>query len=274
MSLENPLLRLGRYYRRNVASLVFRRLFLIKSQRPLISFTFDDFPRSALKVGGAILNRYGLTGTYYVSLGLAGRLIASGEMFHSEDLTAVFEQGHELGCHTHSHCASWITPPGVFVESIEQNRRALNQLFPGAAFKTFSYPISEPRPLTKARSAGRFLCCRGGGQTFNVGKADLNQLSAFFLEKSQGDLRAVKNLIDCNRQAAGWLIFATHDIAEEHTPYGCTPEFFEAVVQYAASSGAQIVSVVKALEVLGAAPYGSARSYGDAKRKMTMGEES
>lgn len=252
MSLQNPWLTLGRYYRRNAASFLFRKPFLIRPQRPLISFTFDDFPRSALLTGGAILNRYGLAGTYYVSLGLAGKTTHSGEMFHSEDLAAVFEQGHELGCHTYSHCESWKTPPKIFVESILQNRRALNQLFPDAAFKTFSYPISEPRPITKARSAGHFLCCRGGGPALNVGKVDLNQLSAYFLEKTGGNFQTVKNLIDRNRQACGWLIFATHDIADVHTPYGCKPEFFERVVEYATRSESQVLSVVKALEALGA----------------------
>lgn len=253
MSLQDPWLRLGRYYRRTVASHVFKRPFLIGLQQPLISFTFDDFPRSALLVGGAILHHYGLAGTYYVSLGLAGKLTASGQMFDTGDLATLFEQGHELGCHTYAHCESWTTPTKIFADSIVQNRTVLNQLFPGAAFKTLSYPISEPRPLTKREIARHFLCCRGGGQSFNAGEIDLNQLSAYFLEKTRGDFQAVKEIIDRNRQVCGWLILATHDISDEHSPYGCAPEFFERVVQYAASSGSKIVSVVKALEVLGAA---------------------
>jgi hypothetical protein len=104
--------------------------------------------------------------------------------------------------------------------------------------------------MTKSRTAKFFLCCRGGGQTFNAGTADLNQLAAFFLEKSRDRIEAVKALIDANREARGWLIFATHDVARDHSPYGCLPQFFEDVVHYAVSSGAQIVPVVTALEVL------------------------
>jgi glycosyltransferase involved in cell wall biosynthesis/peptidoglycan/xylan/chitin deacetylase (PgdA/CDA1 family) len=260
MSFRNPWSRLHGYYMRRAASLVFRRQFLVSPQRPLISFTFDDFPRSALLVGGAILNRLGLAGTYYASLGLAGKETASGQVFFLQDLPTLFEQGHELGCHTYSHCDSWEIDTETFEDSIIENREALSRIFPGAEFRSFAYPINLPRPLTKSRIADYFLSCRGGGQTFNVGKVDLNQLSAYFLEKSRGDLQAIKDLIEHNRQACGWLIFATHDISDSHTPYGCTPGFFENVAQYALSSGAQIVPVVEALELLGAPGCDMARA--------------
>ena len=260
MPSRNLQSRLMGYLQRTTTKSVWRRPFSIRPQRPLISFTFDDFPRSALVAGGAILNRHGLAGTYYASLGLAGKETASGQIFYPDDLKTLLEQGHELGCHTFAHCDSWATATKTFERSIIENREALNRLFPFSEFKTFSYPISLPRPHTKARVADYFLCCRGGGQTFNVGKSDLNQLSAFFLEKSRGNLQLIKDLVDHNRQACGWLIFATHDIANKHTPFGCTPEFFESVVQYSVNSGAQIVPVVEALELLRVPGYETARA--------------
>src|SRR6266404_602853 len=169
MSFWEPWSRLHGFYKRRGASLVFRRPFLVSPQRPLISFTFDDFPRSALLAGGAILNRFDLTGTYYASLGLAGKETVSGQIFFSDDLATLFEQGHELGCHTFSHCDSWETDVGTFEDSIIENRTALSELFPGAEFYSFAYPIDQPRPLTKSRIADYFLSCRGGGQTFNIG---------------------------------------------------------------------------------------------------------
>jgi glycosyltransferase involved in cell wall biosynthesis/peptidoglycan/xylan/chitin deacetylase (PgdA/CDA1 family) len=252
MSSINPLSKLQGLYRRTAASLVFRKPFSINPQRPLISFTFDDFPRSALLTGGAILKRYGLAGTYYVSLGLVDQVSPSGQLFSVDDLTALFEQGHELGCHTYSHCESWETDPSVFEDSVIKNRAALCDLFPGAKFESFSYPISMPRPFSKARIAPYFLSCRGGGQTFNAGRTDLNQLSAYFLEKSRHDIQAIKNIIDQNQQSHGWLILATHDVSASPTPFGCTPEFFEEVVKYAVGSGAQILPVVEAMGALGA----------------------
>jgi hypothetical protein len=245
-----PWTRLANYYRRNAARPVFQRPLAIHSDQPLVSFTFDDFPRSAFLSGGAILKRYGLTGTYYVSLGLLDTDSPSGLVCGPNDLTRVLEQGNELACHTFSHCHSWETERLTFDNSIVQNRTALSKLIPGAEFKSFSYPKSEPRPLIKRGTARHFLCCRGGGQTFNSGRADRNQLSAYFLEKSRDNIQAVKRFIDLNREARGWIVFATHDVSENPSPYGCTPEFFDEVVRYVADSGTRVLPVINALEAL------------------------
>lgn len=237
-------------YRRVCADHLFRRPFAINSSGGIVSFSFDDFPRTALTVGGAILQQHGGAGTYYVSLDLAGKQDASGPMFTTDDLVSLREQGHELGCHTFDHYDSSETASNVFLDSVATNQQALEALFPGASFRTFSFPKSAPRARTKLGVGRRFECCRGGGQTFNTGAADLNYLRAFFLEQARGDLDAVKRVIEQNRNAKGWLIFATHDVCENPSPYGCTPDFFEAVVRYAASSGATILPVVQALERL------------------------
>jgi peptidoglycan/xylan/chitin deacetylase (PgdA/CDA1 family) len=239
------------YVQRNAARALFKRPLEIRSERPMISFTFDDFPRSALLAGGAILNHYGAAGTYYAALSLLGKLDEpSGSTCTLNDLSAALEQGHELGSHTFSHCHSWNTGTEAFENSIRQNNEELERIFPGAEFKTFSYPISEPRPLTKRQAGKYFRACRAGGQTLNTGTADLNQLSAFFLEKSRDRMQAVKDLIDVNRDVRGWIIFATHDVVDDPSPFGCTPKFFEEVVQYAVNSGASVLPVASALDVL------------------------
>lgn len=258
MPFAEPWSRITGYYQRKVASLSYKRPFSIHPQSPLISFTFDDFPQSALRTGGAILNRFGVAGTYYAALGLMDKSSASGRIFSVDDLPVLFEQGHELGCHTFAHCDSWITPADVFEKALVDNRSALHRLFPNRDFKTFAYPIQVPRPRIKARTSEYFASCRGGGQRINVGQIDLNQLSAYFLEKSRDNIQAIKDVIDQNRQACGWLIFATHDVTKNPTPFGCTPEFFQKVVEYAVNSGAQIVPVVEALNILGV-PVGQVR---------------
>jgi peptidoglycan/xylan/chitin deacetylase (PgdA/CDA1 family) len=244
------------YYKRNSARPLFRRELTLSAPRPLISFTFDDFPRSSLLTGGNILNRYGVSATYYVSLGLLGTDSVSGPICVADDLSVLLRQNHELGCHTFSHCHAWNTGSAAFENSVLQNREALQSLFPGVEFESLSFPISEPRPMTKRAVAKHFLCCRAGGQTLNAGSVDLNQLSAFFLEKSRDRVQEVKKLIDMNRDLCGWVIFATHDITASPSPYGCTPELFEEVVQYAFASGAEILPVAMALKKirLGAEP--------------------
>jgi glycosyltransferase involved in cell wall biosynthesis len=174
------------------------------------------------------------------------------------DLPVLLKQGHELGCHTFAHCDSWETAPEKFEASVIQNRAELKKMIPGADFRSFSYPISLPRPQTKGRIAKYFESCRAGGQTLNADRGDLNQLSAFFLEMSRNNFPAIQRLIDRNCHRRGWLIFATHDISDTPTPFGCTPDFFEQVVAYAVASGARILPVARAVEQIRAGQPGRA----------------
>lgn len=247
MSSSNIWARIQGRYQRSLARRCFRQPLVLRNTVPLVSFTFDDFPRSALHTGGAILKSLGVAGTYYASFGLMGKQTPTGTIFEPEDLPELVVQGHELGCHTFHHCDSWETPPATFEASVIENRRALERLLPGAVFKSFSYPITCPRPGTKRRMGHHFACSRGGGQTSNLGVADLNHLSAYFLEKVAGDLLPVKRIIDQNSRDGGWLILATHDVCERPTPYGCKPGFFEEIVRHAVQSGSKILPVSEAL---------------------------
>ncbi len=237
----------GRYLR-TVNSLFFRRPLRFENKIPYISFTFDDFPRSALQTGGKILTEYGLKATYYASFGLMGKISSVGKIFQQDDISFLLSQEHELGCHTFDHCHSYKTKPGKFEKSIIKNRETLNQLFPQFSFRTFSFPISAPRPRIKWITGKYFDCCRYGGQTFNLDIIDLSYLKAYFLEMSPDGLNDIRKTIDKNNEVKGWLIFATHDISDSHSPFGCKPSFFEKVVDYASKSGAVILPVVKVLD--------------------------
>lgn len=248
--LDLLLKRLRGKYRRTLSAALDRRPVKMQNTGPLISFTFDDFPGSALEVGGKILLAHDVAGTYYVSLGLLNRDEPTGRICSSADLTEVLAQGHELGCHTFGHCDAWETEPRFFEESILANRRALKQILPEADFVTMSYPISTPQPGTKRRTERHFAGCRGGGQTFNLGTVDLNYLQAFFLEQSRDAPSTIWEMIDRNCVDGGWLIFATHDVTPRPTRFGCTPEFFDEVVARAVKSGAQVLPVAQALSLI------------------------
>jgi peptidoglycan/xylan/chitin deacetylase (PgdA/CDA1 family) len=240
-------------FRREIASRLARRPLHMSNAGPIISFTFDDFPRSALFQGGAILREQGTTGTFFASFGLMGRTEPTGEIFSPDDLPELVRQKHEIGCHTFDHCHSWDTPSSTFEESVVRNRQALARYLPGKTFKTFSYPISGPRFDIKRRMARHFLCCRGGGQSSNVRTADLNHLTAFFIEQSKDDFETIERLIEGNARQKGWLIFATHDVSDMPTKFGCTPILFEKIVRCSIQSGARILPVHEALQVLSGA---------------------
>jgi peptidoglycan/xylan/chitin deacetylase (PgdA/CDA1 family) len=233
---------------RTLAHRSFRRPMRISPPQPIVSFTFDDFPRSALLEAGAVLHSFGWQGTYYASFRLIGKTAPTGEIFTADDLPEFIRQGHELACHTFDHCHSWDTTPSEFEASIVRNQQAVAKLLPGLELRTFSYPISGPRPLTKRNIAKYYSCARGGGQTYNAGEVDLSLLQAFFIEQSRDDLDAIKRVIDETVAAKGWLILATHDVTASPTRFGCTPDFFRKIAEYVAHSGAVVQPVWDALQ--------------------------
>jgi hypothetical protein len=94
-----------------------------------------------------------------------------------------------------------------------------------------------------------FECARAGGQTFNAGVVDLNYLKAFFIEQSRGNFDSIKEMIDANARANGWLIFVTHDVCSAPTRFGCTSQLFERIVEHSSRSGAAILGILDALRV-------------------------
>ena len=241
-------------YARRMAKWFGQRPFALPPGPPIISFTFDDFPRSALLAAGTVLEASGAAGTYFCCHGLMGQTTPTGEIFRADDLPYFLSHGHELGCHTFHHYPAWDTDPSTYELSVADNASALAPFARPRMLQTHSYPISYPRPGTKRRLGRRFRGCRGGGQTYNHGSIDLNYLNSFFLEQSHDDIGAIERIIATNAEAGGWLVFSTHDVCESPTQFGCTPAFFEEVVNKSVRSGARILAMSAALDAIGVRP--------------------
>jgi peptidoglycan/xylan/chitin deacetylase (PgdA/CDA1 family) len=218
---------------------------------PIVSFTFDDAPVTAFRTGSEILKQFGARATYFLSLGLLDAETEVGKIASADDLACAVEGGNELGCHTFDHLDAWHTPDTAFIASVVRNREALHRILPGTTFTTFAYPKSGAKLTIKSALGNTFICCRGGGQATNEDSADLNLLKACFVDRRTGvDTEFIRTLLDHNSEQRGWLIFATHDVAANPSPYGCTPEFLEAIAQYATRSGALLLPVGEACAML------------------------
>ena len=247
--MNNLLTRAVSKYRRTAAKYLFRRMVQVEITTPIIYLSFDDAPHTAFTHGGKILNTYGANATFYMSLGILESDSPSGPIASLDDLRRAVKDGHELGCHTFDHLNPRETKPDLFVQSVLKNHQTLSQILPEAAFTSLAYPLCCPSPAIKRRIGKQFLCCRGGEHTSNVGTADLNYLNAVFFDaRNAHTIDTVKQLIDKNAESLGWLIFATHDVDDNPSPYGCSKKFFEEAVAHAANSGSLLLPVGKACE--------------------------
>jgi peptidoglycan/xylan/chitin deacetylase (PgdA/CDA1 family) len=224
----------------------------------VVSFTFDDFPKSALIAGGTILQKYGCRGTFYTALGLAGTEDELGVYCEPEDVLAAHEQGHEIACHTHTHLDCGRARPDAIVADIAENEAELSALLGGYLPQSFAYPFGEVSLAAKQAVADRFSSCRGISGGFNRGRIDLAELRATKLYATDYDETRLRSLIDRTCQSGGWLIFYTHDIRAIPSRYGCTPTQFEAMVVHAARH-ATVLPVGEVMARLGYAciPFGA-----------------
>jgi peptidoglycan/xylan/chitin deacetylase (PgdA/CDA1 family) len=234
--------------RRLLASRLARRELPLRARTPIVSFSFDDAPESAFRIGARILQAHDAHATYYVCLGLAGAASELGRLGGRADIERVAGAGHELGCHTYDHHDAWNTSTREYLASIERNRAALAQWLPAQDLRSFAYPKNGATIGVKQALRTRFDACRGGGQTFNAGSADLGLLRACFIDaRARMTPAALQALIEGNAAQRGWLIFAAHAIADDGSAYACAPSRLEALLRQCLDSGARVLPVGRAL---------------------------
>lgn len=238
---------LGRM-RWRVISGLHRREFRLPVDEPTVSFTFDDFPRSALHIGGAILKSYDVCGTYYAAMGLMDQVNEMGPQFCAEDLQKLLADGHELGSHTFSHLSCRTVSPETFQKDVTRGKKAVEQVTGELEQHHFSYPYGHATVWAKAKVGAGLSSCRGILPGINESLIDLNLLRANSLYSWRFDLDLVDRLLKANQKSRGWLIFYTHDVSERPSPFGCKPAELDAVVRFTVGTHGRVKPVSKVLE--------------------------
>jgi hypothetical protein len=232
--------------RGRIISAVERREFRLPPGGPLVSFSFDDFPRSALQVGGAILKSYGMCGTYFTAMGLVDKVSPNmGPYFGTGELESLLKEGHELGSHTFGHISCRATPLVEFEADVMRGKEAVERLTGAVRSHPFSYPYGHATWRAKGTIGARLASCRGIFPGINTSPVDLNLLRANSLYNSSCDLEAVSRLIMENTERRGWLIFYTHDLSNRPSEFGCTSAQFDSVVRLVDRAQATVLPVGK-----------------------------
>lgn len=223
---------------------------MLGTSGPVVSFSFDDFPRSAYTVGGCILEGLGVRGTYYVAMGLINTTNRLGEQFRLEDLVSAAEKGHELASHTFSHLSSRQTSLANFQAEVRKGCDVLKQVANIRSTSNFAYPYGDITFAAKQAIGRQMMSCRGTCGGVNGPLLDLNLLRANSLYGDHNRLDAVRRLIARNEERKGWLIFYTHDVQPRPSIYGCTPKFLESAVRLAVSGSAKVLPVAEVIAMV------------------------
>jgi peptidoglycan/xylan/chitin deacetylase (PgdA/CDA1 family) len=214
---------------------------------PMITFTFDDVPASACGVGAAILEQYDTRGTFYVAGAGCGVVSPGGRLATIEQLDALCAKGHEVGCHTYSHPPVSEIAHDELAADLERNRRLLEGIAGERAARNFAYPYGDLSFATKRYLETRFDSCRSLLRGVNAGAADLGALKTCPLENATIDRAGILAFVAKTVQANGWLIFCSHDVEEEPSEFGVTPELLAFAVRAGRDAGCRLVTVADGL---------------------------
>ena len=192
-SLKRSLSKIPKYiFRRPLREILCRRPLHANLSKPIISFTFDDFPRSAWTTGGRILMANDMRGTYYISLSLMGSATHLGEQFTRGDLAELLENEHEVACHTFSHFDCRAVRLSAYLDDITRNRNEFERMFSGRTFRNHAFPSGRASLPAKYHLARQFDSIRGVHPGLNVDSIDLNLLRANDLYSDSVDLVKIK----------------------------------------------------------------------------------
>ena len=221
------------------------------NQDPLVSFSFDDFPRTAYVVGGTILKSLGVRATYYVAPGLMSTTNELGEQFCSQDIHSLLNDGHELASHTFSHVSCRTVSCSTYTHDIDRGRLAIQEVAGVADSGNFAYPFGDVTVKVKRVVGPKVCSSRSIFPGFNGPSVDLNLLRANRLYGDLDGLDKAKKLILENEKRHSWLVFYSHDVRPNPSRYGCTPALLESAASFAISRGCRIVTIRDALAQIG-----------------------
>lgn len=215
--------------------------------RPIASITFDDFPKSAWRLGGRILSAHKAFATYYTAGALANTICAGVELYDKRDLVELHAAGHEIGAHTYAHRDVRSFSTKEMLADAEKNEEFVRDAVGDVSLETFAYPYGSVTLRSKLKLGQRFACCRGTEPGINRGRLDLGQLAVVSLESRSWDQTKIDRWIADAGRSPSWTIFYTHDIADAPTEFGSTPAMLDETLTKLREAGIEVLTVKNGL---------------------------
>ena len=225
-------------------------------ERAIVSFTFDDVPRSAFMNGVPLLDEAGIKATFYVAMGLSesdvnpkGAIDEAGYLDRA-DIQSLHGQGHHIACHTYSHYRLASGSVSGLVADARKNVALLEELLDAGPVRHFSYPFGQVNFQLKRELSTAYDSLRSSRPGINSGVIDLNLLRATSLYNPGFSRASILETIDKAAQLRGWLIFYTHGVDSIPDDYSCTPEQLAWVIEQCAHRDMAILPVSSAYQAV------------------------
>ena len=175
----------------------------IRMERPIISITFDDVPRTVITNGVPILDSFNVKATFYTAMGLSDQCTnesiesnKSREVYLSYgDILELNRCGHDISCHTYSHYMLDKGTAQGLARDAQRNVRELCELLNCASIDHFSYPFGQVGFNVKRLLANNYKTMRSSRPGINQLTTDLYLLRAISIYNPTFDKKAIKLII-------------------------------------------------------------------------------
>lgn len=191
----------------------------LRNDRPMVSFTFDDAPESAL-VGAALLEQADARGSFYISTALLGLRTEHWRVIEADGVRDLHRRGHEIGLHGHRHLPVGVHSASQLADDIARNRMILQSVDLGIAAENFAYPYGQVSFLRKIQLAGLVRSSRGVGGGVNRSVLDIQCIRTVLLGESRLSVAELDFYLDQVVATNGWLVFLSHDVGDHPSPFG------------------------------------------------------
>ncbi|MEJ2608841.1 MAG: polysaccharide deacetylase family protein [Candidatus Thiodiazotropha sp.] len=229
----------------------------IQLDKAIISFSFDDAPKSAFENGLPILDKHAIKATFYIAAGLTGGDYTEHDkegnqisFLSNTDIKTLDHEGHHIGCHTYSH---YMLNQGT-AEQMEcdaaKNIQTLKELIGEKPVEHFSYPFGQVSFKAKQLLGKHYKTMRSSRPGINTTDTDLYLLRAISIYHSKFSKPTMQNIINDTLNKGGWLVFYTHGVDDNPGDYDCTAEQLDWVINQSVKSGAHILPIVDAYNLI------------------------
>ncbi|HEY0103519.1 MAG TPA: polysaccharide deacetylase, partial [Brevundimonas sp.] len=108
---------------------------------------------------------------------------------------------------------------------------------------TFAYPFGDATVSAKRMIRERFALGRGVRDGVNVGREDRGLIRSIGLESRRLPGYDLDALMAETAATKGWLTAYGHDVSDDPTDYGCTPDDLDRVLAAAKAARLEIMPV-------------------------------
>jgi peptidoglycan/xylan/chitin deacetylase (PgdA/CDA1 family) len=217
--------------------------------RALVSVTFDDGWTNQYTNAYPVMQKNGLTGTYYI---ISGELADQPDYMSVAQIKKLYASGNEIGSHSITHPDLTLVTKARLIKEMATSKSTLQTKI-GAPVTNFAYPFGAYNSATIAAGKDYYRSQRSVNGGLNTKDSlDLTQLKIHEVDSNITNAQ-VKDWVDTAVAQHAWLILVYHEVA--NTPidptdglYTTTPADFATQMTYLKSTGVTVKTVNQALD--------------------------